>query len=268
VHRQPLQPPSTDRDLVAAARNNRVLAFDNVSKLSREMADNFCRLSTGGEIGGRALFTDHDTASFSALRPIVLNGIPDLTTHGDLADRSIVLRLRPLATRLSEQEWWSAIEGVLPSVFAGLLNALSHALRSLVTTTVVTPNTRMADFAKFVVAAEPALPWPDGGFMGAYGRSRQNVSASLLDGDVVADAVRKFMEDHQPVWTGTMSELYGLLTPATASRPLDWPGNAARFSSRLRRAAPTLRALGIDSHDRRTGPATEVTLRKLAAQAT
>jgi hypothetical protein len=58
VHRPPLQPPSNDRDLVAAARNNRVLAFDNVSKLSREMADNFCRLST-------ALFTDHDTASFA-----------------------------------------------------------------------------------------------------------------------------------------------------------------------------------------------------------
>ena len=91
-----LQPPRDDRDLIAAARNGRVLAFDNLSKLSADLADSLCRLATGSEIGGRALYSDHDTATFAACRPLILNGIPDLAARGDLADRSIVIRLGPL----------------------------------------------------------------------------------------------------------------------------------------------------------------------------
>ncbi len=72
-----LQPPRDDRDLIAAARNGRVLAYDNLSSVRAELADSLCRLATGSEIGGRALSSDHDTATFAACRPLVLNGIPD-----------------------------------------------------------------------------------------------------------------------------------------------------------------------------------------------
>ena len=53
-----MQPPREDRDLIAAARNNHVLAFDNISSLSGELADSLCRLATGGDIGGRSLYTN------------------------------------------------------------------------------------------------------------------------------------------------------------------------------------------------------------------
>ena len=76
VHGDLLQPPGTDRDLIAAAKANRVMSFDNLSGISAELADSLCRLATGSELGGRALYTDHDMASFSACRPIVINGIP------------------------------------------------------------------------------------------------------------------------------------------------------------------------------------------------
>ena len=99
-----LQPPKDDRDLVAAARKRRVLAFDNISSLSSDLADSLCRLATGSEIGGRALFTDHDTATFSACRPIILNGIPDLAARGDLAERAITLRLGKLSTLITERD--------------------------------------------------------------------------------------------------------------------------------------------------------------------
>ncbi len=95
-----LQPPGNDRDLIAAAKANRVLCFDNLSGISTELADSMCRLATGSEIGGRAMFTDHDSASFTACRLLVINGIPDLATRGDLADRTLVLRLPPLPGRM------------------------------------------------------------------------------------------------------------------------------------------------------------------------
>ena len=64
-----MQPPREDRDLIAAARNNHVLAFDNLSSLSGELADSLCRLATGGDIGGRSLYTNDDSAAFAAQRP-------------------------------------------------------------------------------------------------------------------------------------------------------------------------------------------------------
>ena len=48
----------------------------------------------------------------------------------------------------------------------------------------------MADFATWVVAAEPALPWEPGTFLAAYTRNRAAVVEYSLEGDPVAVAVR------------------------------------------------------------------------------
>jgi putative DNA primase/helicase len=268
-HGDLLQPPGDDRDLIAAARSNRVLSFDNLSSVRSELADSLCRLATGSEIGGRALFSDHDTASFVACRPVVLNGIPDLAARGDLADRAIVLRLGALPGRLTEKAWRAEVEAVLPATFAALLNALSRGLRDLDQTQ--TPNLRMADFARFVLAAEPALPWPPGAFIEAYERCRLDASAALADGDSVVSAVRRFMGATQSSWQGLMSDLYRMLSGMIGRAnhaPDDWPGNARWLGDRLRRSAPVLRTLGIDFQERRGATGTKVTLRRLAPLAT
>ena len=256
-----LQPPRDDRDLIACAKTNRVLAFDNLSNLSTDLADSLCRLATGSEIGGRALFSDHDLATFSACRPLVINGIPELAARGDLADRSIVLRLPLLPGRMTERDWRAAVEATMPSCMAALLDALSCGLDRLDETP--TPDVRMADFARFVVAAEPALPWAPGAFLDAFLRARQQANVTLADGDVVAAAVREFLDDHARVWCGLTSELLKLLNARlgpNTPRPKDWPGNARWLSDRLWRAAPALRSLGIGIEERRTSRGTMVTL--------
>lgn len=264
-----LQPPGDDRDLIAAAKANRVMSFDNLSGIRAELADSLCRLATGSEIGGRALYSDHDLASFVACRPLVVNGIPDLAARSDLADRAIVLRLRALAERITERDWRAAVETILPQTFAAFLDALCIGISALDRTP--TPDVRMADFARFIVAAEPALPWPPGAFLAAYQRSRLDATFALADGDPVASAILGFMNDTRPQWTGLISELYrglSVLRPTTGHRSDDWPGNARWFSDRLRRAAPALRALGIDVTERRAASGTLVTLRRVAPLAT
>jgi hypothetical protein len=264
-----LQPPKDDRDLIAAARKKRVLAFDNISALSSDLADSLCRLATGSEIGGRALFTDHDTATFSACRPIILNGIPDLGARGDLSDRAITLRLGKLGTRITERVWQARADAALPKAFAALLHALSVGLKRL--RDVSTPNTRMADFARLIVAAEPALPWREGSFLAAYEGNRGEAAAAFIEGDLVANTLRSFMEGRPEGWRGYMTELLRTLgdqVPLEAKRGRDWPANARWFSDRLERAKPGLRSIGISCTERRDSRGVRLTIEWVAAPAT
>jgi hypothetical protein len=264
-----LQPPRDDRDLIAAARNGRVLAYDNLSSVRAELADSLCRLATGSEIGGRALYSDHDTATFAACRPLVLNGIPELAARGDLADRSIVIKLGPLDSRETERDWWREVEKVLPAALGALLDALSYGLKQL--DNVETPNVRMADFARLIVAAEPALPWEPGAFLDAYARNRKNATIALVEGDLVSNQILAFAKEHPLGWSGLMSVLFeelGAKLNSEAKRAGDWPGNPRWFSDRLRRVQPALRSLGINITERRTASGSEVTIGHSAAVAT
>jgi hypothetical protein len=88
--------PREDRDLFIAASNGHVLAFDNVSGLPPWISDTLCRLATGGGFAVRQLYTDQDEVLFDAARPVILNGIEDIVTRPDLADRAVFLTLEPI----------------------------------------------------------------------------------------------------------------------------------------------------------------------------
>jgi hypothetical protein len=88
--------PREDRDLFIGASNGHVLAFDNVSGLPAWISDTLCRLATGGGFAVRQLYTDRDEVLFDAVRPVILNGIEDVVTRPDLADRALFLTLEPI----------------------------------------------------------------------------------------------------------------------------------------------------------------------------
>jgi hypothetical protein len=54
--------PKEERDLSIAANNSRILAFGNLSGLSNMISDALCKLSTGGGLATRRLFTDDEEA--------------------------------------------------------------------------------------------------------------------------------------------------------------------------------------------------------------
>jgi hypothetical protein len=247
--------PREDRDLFIAANNSWVIAVDNVSALPDWLSDSFCRLATGGGYATRELYSDSEEALFDATRPIILNGIEDFVVRPDLADRSLALPLAviPDGQRRTEREFWANFERERSKLLGSLLDAVATGLRELPSVSLPAPP-RMADFAEWVVACEPTLPWPAGMFMAAYARSREVMVETTIEADIVATAIRDFMAT-QESWEGTATDLlaalYGAASEATR-RLKSWPATARALSARLRRAAPNLRSIGIGVDFERT----------------
>jgi hypothetical protein len=251
-----MQPPRDDRDLIAAAKGNHVLAFDNLSTMPRELADSLCRLATGGDIGGRLLYTNDETAAFAAQRPIIINGIPDLVSRGDLSSRAIFIRLMPMHIRRTEAELWQAFDAAVPAILGSLLDALSGVLRELPNTRLPEDSAvfRLADFALMAAAAERGLGWPKGSALDALRRNMRGASAMMADLDPVALEIRGIIE-RQGNFDGLVSALYARLNEAAGPdtrRAPGWPKHAARLGEHLRRIAPALRAIGLAIEERRT----------------
>jgi len=244
--------PREVRDLMIAATNGWVIALDNLSHLSVGLSDALCRLATGGGFATRVLYTDAEEVLFDAMRPTILNGIEEFATRGDLADRALILQLPsiPDEGRRPEDQFWQDFAAALPAILGGLLDAVSAALRNR--PGVRLPRVqRMADFAYWVVAAEPALGWRPGSFLAAYDRNRTAATENTLDASPIASYVRELAALG---WEGTAAELLAELTSRggeESRRQKGWPAGAQSLSNALRRLAPSLRAVGVDVSFRR-----------------
>ena len=254
--------PRDERDLVVAARNRHVLAFDNISGLRPWQSDNLCRLASGAGFSVRQLYTDADEFVFSGARPVILNGIEEIVERPDLAERSVFAVCEPISreNRKSEEEVWSSFEAAHASVLGALLDAVSTGLKRF--PEIRPPDLpRMADFAHWAISCEPAL-WKEGDFLRAYNANIMAAVESVLEASPVAVAVRELMANLakalEKKWSGTASDLLALLTDLVTERIAksdDWPHNGRALSGRLRRAASFLRRVGIDVVFRQEGHA-------------
>lgn len=248
--------PRDERDLMISAANSWALSFDNLSGLPRWLSDALCRLATGGGLGTRELYSDADEVLFDAMRPIILNGIEALAEKGDLAERVLAITCPPIPeeARRTEIGFWQEFTAAQPRILGALYTAVSTALANRDRVTLLRLP-RMADFAVWVTAAEPALPWEPGTFMAAYERNRASLVDDSLEADPVALAVLALMEDRN-LWQGTASELLdaleGLIKESTL-KSKQWPKAPNALSNRLRRAAPSLRAKGVEIRWRKSG---------------
>lgn len=241
--------PKEERDLVIGANNAWVLSFDNLSGLAPWLSDALCRISTGGGFACRTLYSDRDETLFTATRPIILNGIDAIATRHDLADRSLLLNLPPIPDekRKNEKEFWGEWERVRPGIFGLLLDAVGTALRNRESVK-IERSPRMADFAHWIVAAEPSLPWGEGEFLNAYAKNIQSAVDLSLEASPVGSSLREFMEDKHE-WTGTATTLLERLKekmPDEVVKLPHWPKDGTRLSKQLRRLASFLRKDGID----------------------
>ena len=240
--------PRDERDLMIGANSNWILAFDNLSGISTTACDILCRISTGGGYAKRALYSNDEEMLFYTQRPIVLTSIDDIATREDLLDRAIVLSLPPIPDnlRLDERTLWKNFSSMQPYVLGNLLDALSEALRNHQSVH-LSSHPRLADFTRWVTAAESSLGLSNGAMIDALTENRAAAFEAGIDADVVASAIITFME-HREKWCGIATELLDALTedtPDRTTRQRAWPKNPSQLGNRLRRVVNILEQKGL-----------------------
>ena len=243
-----------DRDLMIAANNAWVLAYDNLSRLEPALSDALCVLSTGGGYSCRALYTDDEEAIFDVCRPIILTGINEVATRPDLLDRCLVVELPVIkdTDRKTEADLWAAFEEARPRILGKLLDGVAYALGHQADIELA-HLPRMGDFGRWAAAAMPAFGWEPGVFLEAYMGNTAAAVAIALDDSPVVPAVRKLLDQEggrwpkgdQPAGATDLLVVLNRSTSQTARNVADWPQRPTDLAGMLRWLAPALRRDGI-----------------------
>ena len=218
------------------------------------------RLSTGGGLGKRGLFTDSDESILDATRPVILNGIEELVTRPDLLDRSLLIRLPTISDkeRKAESSLQAEFAEKHPKILGALLDKAVVGLKNL-PNVILSEMPRMADFARWVVACEGEA------FLLAYKSNRTEGHALAVDASAVAAAIVRLVETGG-TYDGTVGGLLKRLNEDTTPKPRDWPDSARGLSGALTRITPNLEAQGlVVALGERTSKGKPVTIKQVAA---
>jgi len=253
--------PRDEQALQVTATISHLLRIDNISSLSGWFSDALCRMATGGGAVYRKLYTDQDASVFTAMRPLIVNGISDFIHRPDLLDRSIIFYCPNITTRRTERQMKADFEKDAPLILGGMLDLISAALDVKIDESEELP--RMADFAEFGMKLEVAAGWEKGAFLNAYNENLRSAKNLILESDPLALEIKKFINAQMGVWSGTASELLSALAlqaGVEATRKKWWPERPSSLGSAVRRLAPVLRNGGIDVDFDRTGDSREIHL--------
>jgi hypothetical protein len=256
-------PPRHEEDLLIAAGNRAVVAIDNMGVVPDWLSDVLCRLSTGGGLSKRALYTDADEFVIDAQRPLVLTSITSPAANADLLDRTITVTLPPPTAWQPERNVLAAFLEARPRLLGALLDAVAAALAHRATVT-VDGLPRLADVAQFVEGARTAVGWSEGDFLRLLRVNRALTDAVAIESAVIGPVVVSFM-DRRESWEGTSSALLAelsTLVPEPQRLAKAWPKQPNVLSHQLTRLTPNLRRFGIEVTFTRTSHGRMITLAK------
>lgn len=245
-----LSMPNTANDLVQQLAHHLFAFFDNMTHMPDWVSDAFCRAVTGEGATKRELFSNDDDIIYAYKRCVGVNGINLVARKSDLLDRSIIIKLDRISkeNRMTEQEIWQKFEIAKPSIFGGILDVLSKAMK-LVETIELKDKPRMADFAVWGCAIALAMGYTQEDFTTAYYENIDNQHNEAIQENPVAIAVIALMEKSQK-WEGSASELLDQLNEIAEVEKLDfkgrgWPKAPNSLSRRLNEAKTNLSEIGI-----------------------
>lgn len=235
--------PSSEDDLVVSAYQSAVMSFDNVDTLAR-LSDTLCRLSTGGGLSKRKLYSDGDVFAVDAMRPVLIAGLDPTFYKQDLIERIIRVTLTKPKHYMDEEDFREYRKVHVARWRGALYTLVSDVLRDV--HTIKQTSSRFGVFSRVGECVARRLGYDDGWFARVYMAMRLEMASEAA----CADSVYLFLTDFlgglsQKVgttWTGTSTDLFiamktefGDLAQMVSVK--DIPSNARAISPRIVQAS-------------------------------
>lgn len=215
--------PQNIDDLILHLYNRYLASFDNVSNISRERSDVFCRAITGNTNSKRKLYTNEDESILSFTRKIVLNGIVPYLEYPDLQTRLLIYERESVddENRLTEEQLNEKFEKLLPNVLGQIFHILKGALfwyKSLKYD--IKPKTRMSDFEVWGETIARVMGVKDNEFLNAYYNKLNEANISSQDSYPLVIVLDHFMKE-QDNYEGSAADLHKSLVNIAESLEID-----------------------------------------------
>ncbi len=238
-------PPRGEEDIAIAAQNAHLLIYENLSGISQALSDSLCRVATGAGFAARKLYTDAEERQLQFRRPVIVNGIDDLATRSDLADRMISIELSPMpeGRRRTEAALWARFDQLRPGLIGALFDLVAHVLN---TEDLDLRLERMAEYSQLGGKVAIALGLEPTAFTEAFRRNRDTTSLLALESSAIGPPLLRIIRRER--FTGLVQELLALLRVEgreEEKRHPEWPRGARGLGSALRRLQPNLTRLGV-----------------------
>jgi hypothetical protein len=145
------------------------------------------------------------------LRPVIFNGIDEISDRPDLLDRTLIIHMKviDLSKRMPEERIWERFNEIYPKLLGALYALTSSVLKEL--PSVQTSNLpRMADFARIGIAMEKYLKLEPGAFLEVYKNNDEDKIEGVISHNGLALAVKKALEVNKEM-TGSPQEVFNKL---------------------------------------------------------
>lgn len=214
-----LSPPASPRALFSIALHNRVLAFDHVNALPRNIADSIARLAMGAGIAvcGRSIIDAPE--SFALERPVIMTARRKPRSLTAMAI-DVGLETLGLENERTSAAVAQAVELAAPSILGALCDAASQALGNLAAIEIPAVSL-IPDVHQWAIAGASAL-----------GLTVEEINRAVAANPLI-ERLHAFLGT-EPEWTGTASEL---------RKALSFDGTSAHLSEQL--AAASLPLFGL-----------------------
>ena len=243
-------PKSLD-DTATIINNKYFVAFDNLSYISRELADLLCLSTTGGEYQKRRLYTDSEVTSMHLHNAIAINGLNLSFPYSDLMDRAVILQLSRIQPqdRLSEEEVWDKFYRNLSDLQGCIFKLISKAM-GIRASIKLTSTPRLADFAQWGYAVAESVEKGLGNeFLRQYNENSNSAIKSAAESNPLLNAISNLMANID-YWEGSSTDLLRALEREYYSStianqlPRGFPTTANVLSRRLNGLQTDIKVLG------------------------
>jgi hypothetical protein len=250
--------PRDTNEFIQKLAHNYIAYFDNVSHIPDWISDILCRAVTGSGFSKRQLWTDDDDIVYNFIRCVGFNGINLVATKADLLDRGLIIQLSKISKkdRRLRSDILEQFYELRPKLLGYIFDILVKVLGTRVE---LDELTRMADFAKICETISRCMGNEDMAFINAYNRNIQLQTEQILESNIIAPIIVKFMEN-KTMWTGSATELLGYMEPISeemriSTKSRAYPKGPSVLTKRLNEIKSTLEEIGITitkGHDSKT----------------